>query len=82
MFWKEFPKGTFYVGNSIFIILLCVYIFLQDRKNFIKFVLLSLTINNLLDELFFNPTQIGVNEYVLLIIVPLVGWLKCRENAR
>lgn len=80
LFWVQLPKGSFYVGNGIFIFLLCVYIFLQERNNFIKFILFSLSLNNLLDELFFNPTQIGVNEISLLLIVPLIWYLKSRKN--
>jgi len=82
LFWEQLPKGSFYVGNGLFIFLLCSYIFLQDRKSFIKFVLFSLSINNLFDELFFNPTELGRNELFLFIFILIIGYLKYRRNAR
>jgi len=81
-FWIYFPKESFYVGNGLFIFLLCLYIFLQNRKSFIKFVLFCLSINNLLDELFFNPTELGVNELAFAISIPLIWLYKSNSNAR
>jgi hypothetical protein len=82
-FWQQLPKGSFYIGNSIFIFLLCFFIFIKDRKSFITFVLLALSINNLFDELFFNPKNIGINEYLVLLILPLIWFVKykkCQKN--
>ena len=51
------------------IIILCLVIFIQNNKKFIAFFLLCISGNNLLDELFFNPTEYGYNDYIILIIV-------------
>lgn len=76
MFWYYLPKGSFYVGNALFIFLLCVYIFVKQREKFINFVLLGFSVNNLLDELFFDNTKLGYNELAILIIIPLIWVLK------
>lgn len=73
-FWNYFPKGSFYLGNALFIYMLCMYLFLVDRNSKIKFVLFSLSLNNLLDELFFNSTKLGLNElltasFIFIILI-------------
>ena len=75
MFWKIMPKGCFYLGNAIFIFLLYLYIFLKNRKLFITFFLLGLAINNLFDELLFNPTKLEANEIATLITLPIIWFI-------
>lgn len=75
-FWESFPKGSFYVLNALFIMLLCIYLFLTNKKSFVCFVLLCYSFNNLADELFFNPTKLQINELVFAVFVPLVWILK------
>ena len=67
--WCFLPKGTYYIGNAIFIFLIILYIYLKNRKSTICFVLFFASLNNLLDELFFEPQKIGLNEYLILIVV-------------
>jgi len=81
-FWEFAPKGFFYIGNAIFIFLLCMYIFLLKRDNFIFYLLFCYSINNLFDELFFNPTILGNNEMVFAFAVPLLWIIKKQYNAR
>jgi len=82
MFWNFLPKGSFYIGNSLFIFGLCMYLFVQDKQSFIKFVLFSLSLNNLFDELFFNPTELGKNESFLFAFILVIGFFKYNKNAR
>jgi len=82
LFWSYFPKGSFYVCNALFIFMLCVYIFALDKQSFIKFVLLSLSLNNLFDELLFDNTILGYNELIILVIVPIIWLIKNKRNAR
>lgn len=82
MFWNFLPKGSFYLGNGLFIFMLCMYLFAQDKQSFIKFVLFSLSINNLFDELFFNPTELGFNELLVAILTPFIWLIKYYRNAR
>lgn len=81
-FWESFPKGSFYYGNALFILLICLYIFLINRKSFICFLLLCYAINNLADELLFEPGVLGWNEIVYAVAVPLLWTLKIKWYAR
>ena len=76
LFWELLPKGSYYVLNSLLLFLLCLYIFLNDKKSFIKFVLLGLSISNLLDELRFDPTKLHLNEIVVALLLPIIWYLK------
>lgn len=69
LFWQLLPKGSYYILNGLFLTLLCLVLFLEDRQSKIKFILVSLSISNLFDELFFDPTKLQLNEIVLLIII-------------
>jgi len=80
MFWTYFPKGSFYIGNGLFIFLLCIALYIQ-RKIFITFFLLCVSFSNLLDELLFDPTKLGLNELALFIALPLI-WLYKTKNDR
>lgn len=75
-FWESFPKGGFYIGNALVIFSLCLYIFVTNKKSFACFLLLNYSINNLLDELFFNPTELQINELIFAVTVPLIWALK------
>lgn len=81
-FWMKMPEGTYYVLNALFLMLLCLYLFLTDKKSFIKFYLLSLGFSNLLDELVFNPKEIAINEILLTLILPILWLIKKKRNAR
>lgn len=76
LFWSYLPKGSFYVGNSLFIMLICFYIFVTDRKSAIKFILFSLSINNLLDELFFDNTILQINEIITGICILIFALIR------
>lgn len=73
--WVYMPKGSFYVGNALFIFLLCIVIY-RKEKHFITFFLLCASFNNLADELFFRPTELGYNELALLIVLPAIWTYK------
>jgi hypothetical protein len=81
--WKpildNFGIHIFYVGNSLFIFLLALYIKQATKKSFITFFLFCVTLNNLLDELLFDPQKIGYNEYIATAIVIVVYLLKDKD---
>mgnify|MGYP003630672548 CR=1 FL=1 len=81
LFWSYLPKGSFYIGNAIFILLLCVYLFLNDRGSVIKFTLISLSINNLLDEMFFDNTKLELNEILTVLTIFIFALIK-NKNVR
>lgn len=82
LFWSYLPKGSFYIGNGFFIFLLCVYLFFTDKTSSIKFILFSLALNNLLDELFFDNTKFGINEILIGIAVIVFAILKYRNDRK
>lgn len=51
-----------------------MYLYLSNKKSFICFVLFGLSINNLADELFFNPTVFQLNE-LLFSVALIVLWV-------
>lgn len=68
--WNYIPIDYFfYYGNSIFICLLCIYIFFTDKQSNIKFILFALSVNNLLDELFFDNTKFELNEILFFLAI-------------
>ena len=79
LFWSYLPKGSFYIGNAIFILLLCVYLFLTDKESIIKFTLMSLSINNLLDEMFFNNTKLELNEILTALTIFIFAIIKKKK---
>lgn len=81
-FWSLIGNGAFYIGNSLFILLLCTFLFKKYGKSVICFLLLAVSLNNFLDELFFNPTEIQFNEMFLLIATPIIWYLKQKKYAR
>jgi hypothetical protein len=70
-YWRELPKGSYYVLNSCFIFLLCLFIWIENKGNFIKFVLVALSVNELLDEAFFDNSIISINEVAVAASLPL-----------
>jgi len=80
LFWDQLPKGSFYIGNALFIFLLCTYIFLNDKKNFIGFFLFCISLNNLIDELFLNNLKLDINELILIVVFPVLWLFKKDKN--
>tara|TARA_B110000977_G_scaffold143019_1_gene181644 strand:- start:1530 stop:1826 length:297 start_codon:yes stop_codon:yes gene_type:complete len=79
LFWGYLPKGSFYIGNALFILLLCIYLFLTDTESVIKFILLSLSLNNLLDEMFFDNTKLELNEILTTITIITFALIKKKK---
>ena len=79
LFWSYLPKGSFYVGNAIFILLICVYLFLTNKESVIKFTLMSLSINNLFDEMFFDNTKLELNELLTALAILIFAIIKKKK---
>ena len=81
--WPLFddPLGTkiYFIGNALFIFLLALYIKQATKKSFLTFFLFCVTLNNLLDELLFDPQKIGYNEYIATAIIIVVYLLKDQD---
>jgi hypothetical protein len=84
LFWEDLKNlgfKVFYIGNAIFIFSLCLYLFLTDTKSFIKYILFCLSLNNLCDELFFDPTKMGMNEIFIALTVLIFAIIR-NKNAK
>lgn len=68
-----FTVSFYYVPLSIVFFLLFLFIFVNFKQYLISFILLGLGINNLADELFFNPTKLQLNELVFFILIVSFG---------
>lgn len=75
MIWQTLPKGSFYIGNAIMVMLLAIVVH-KTYHTFWSFVLMYGAINNLLDELFFEPGTLGINEILLIIAIPTIYYFK------
>ncbi|ASD51598.1 hypothetical protein [Flavobacterium phage V157] len=82
LFWPCLPKGSYYLLIAIILFLMAFEIFSRNKNSFGGFLLISFTFNNLLDELFFNPKVIQLNEIVILILIPLIWCLKKRYESK
>lgn len=81
-FWDLFPKGSFYIGNAIVFFLIGLYLYLKNTNSFICFLFLAYSINNLCDELWFEPCVFGINEKVFALVTPLIWFYKKYCNGR
>lgn len=49
---------------------------------FVSKIILIATINNLLDEIFFDPTKLGINEYLAFVILIIITYFNGRNGTR
>jgi len=61
--------GFYYIGTSFFFMLICLYIFIEDKLSFVKFVLLWLSVWNLFKELFLDPLHFTLTEMIIILTV-------------
>ncbi len=68
-------------GQAFFIWLMSIQIFMLVRNKAVAFILFGYATNNLLDEVFFNPNVLGLNEIVFAVIVPIIAYFIHKRNA-
>jgi len=61
--------GFYYIGMALFFMLISLYLFINDKLSFIKFVLLWLSVWNLIKELFLDPLHFSIVEMVIVLAV-------------
>lgn len=85
LFWSNIKNAygisIFYIGNALFIFLLCVLNYIFSRKDVISFLLICLSFSNLLDEIFFDNTKISLNEIILALILPIIWFIIRKRDA-
>lgn len=82
LFWGYLPKGSFYIGNSLFIFLICLYTYLKDSKNILIFILFSLSLNNLFDEILFDNTKFQINELIIGFSILIFSLIKYKNDRK
>lgn len=77
-------KDIFFIGNAFswFLMTVLVYRLSTGILKTISLGVIFLTLSNLIDELFFDPTVIGYNEYALLLLLIIGTIHKIRGNGR
>lgn len=81
-FWRYLWDYAFYPIQALFIFLLSLVIFMQNRKLFISFFLFCASLGNLCDEMFFDNTTTTKYKIIFALTIPLIWYLKNRYNAR
>jgi hypothetical protein len=79
LFDDPLASKIFYIGTALAHFLLALYIRQTTKKSFLTFFLFCVTLNNLLDELLFDPQKIGLNEYLATIIIIIVYFIKDKD---
>lgn len=67
-----FPEHFYYISEAILIFVVSLYLY-SHIKNFCTFLIFGLSINNLFDELFFDPLNLGLNEAVFTAVLILIA---------
>ena len=77
-FYKFFWDGFFYhcMAIGVFLSFTLIKSLTHNRKDLsgIANVCFWLSVSNLVDEFFFNPTAIGINEYIFAVIIIVWQW--------
>lgn len=76
LLWELLPKGYFYNGNALVILMLCTYLFYNDKKSFVKFCFFQLSLSNLIQEICNSNTILEFSELLLILIVPFVWYVR------
>ena len=79
LFDEPIASKIFYIGIAFTQFLMALYIKQISKPQFITFFIFCVTLNNLLDELLFDPQKIGYNEYIATAIIIVVYLLKDKD---
>lgn len=80
--YSEVGRTCYYSGQALSYVLILLAMLFNRNKYAYEFVLL-LALSNLIDELFFDPTILGLNEIlfaILLLIWTVYRISKCSKN--
>jgi len=86
LFWEQMEIflgfQVFEILKALFLWMLCIFIFMQNRKSFICFFLFCASLNDLVDEVTGNWDKLYLSEAFLILILPLLWALKTQINVR
>jgi lipoprotein signal peptidase len=80
--YSEMGRTCYYSGQALSYVLILLAMLFNRNKYAYELVLL-LALSNLIDELFFDPTILGVNEIlfaIILLIWTVYRLIKCSKN--
>lgn len=69
--WQFLGNSTYYIGTAFIVFVASLIINHNTKDNFQKLIsktFVFLSANNLIDEIFFDPTEINIHEYLSFII--------------
>lgn len=75
-FWTYFPKGFFYKGNALFLLIFVSYLYANDKNSFIKHLIFNLSLNYIFKEFFLDASQLYFYEAIAIILIPLIWYIK------
>ena len=75
------PFNAYYTAVAASFLLLNAVLYV-NFKNLVTYVFLCLSVNNFLDELFFNPQKLQLNEVISFIAIVIIWIVKKRIDAR
>lgn len=79
-------KNAFYhcMAAGVLLSYLMIKILCENRKDLINIadVCFFLAVSNFLDELFFNPTAFGINEYLVAVTIIIWQWKIHKKKLR
>ena len=82
---KEFLGiSVFYIGYALasFIMSFCILRICSSANKHIAVWLCCINLNNVLDELFFTPTEISYSEGLLVVSASIVSYIIYKKNGR
>lgn len=70
-FWRDLFDDSYFILQAISFFCLSLHIYLRERS-FVSYLWLAYCINNLVDELIGTPTEVNLNEKVIIVITPFI----------
>lgn len=80
-FWSYVDSSFYFICQAFAWVMVYIYIVVTTHSltKIIAEGILLLSISNLLDELFFNPLKVGINEYVFLLLIIVWTIIRLRK---
>jgi len=75
---RNLPVNLYYSTEALAIFTFHLFIFANFKKYFVTFLLLGLSLNKLLDEIFFDPTKLQLNELFFTLALLIFGLYRQR----
>lgn len=73
-------KNVYYIGQSIAWFLASIFFFITNKKWIVSKIFVLYSINNLLDELFFDPTVLSHNKTVFAIVAIILLYCNSKNQ--